>query len=119
MTHEFSYLAAPYSHVDYEIRNLRYKETMKCAIWLFKQRIWAYAPVLHWHEASLTHNLPSTFDFWWPHNQVMLFQSSRLLILALDGWQDSRGIAEETTYAHTLCKPINFIRPLAYEISDD
>jgi Domain of unknown function (DUF1937) len=114
----YSYLASPYTHSDLEVMEWRYREAMRCVHWLLERRIWVYSPIVHCHELAKQHELPRDAEYWAYYNRAMLGPASELLILGLDGWQESAGVAAEIKFAYSCSnkKLIKFISPKTYEI---
>jgi hypothetical protein len=113
----YSYLASPYTHPDHEVMEWRYREAMRCTHWLLSKQIWVYSPIVHCHELAKQHELPRDVTYWADYNKAMLEPAQELLILGLDGWQESSGVAGEISYAYWRQpkKPIRFISPKTYE----
>lgn len=107
----FTYLATPYSHPNNAIKELRYLEAIVATKWLLKQRIWAYSPIVHCHHIAQSYSLPTDFAFWRDYNFAMLERSSRLLILVIDGWKESRGVTDEAKFAYTNNITVEFLVP--------
>lgn len=113
----FTYLASPYSSPDLDTMIKRYKEAMKATKWLLEQRIWTYSPIVHCHEIAVAFGLPRDFAFWHEYNRAMLESSERMLILTLEGWQKSGGVAEEVEHCRHLGLPVNYLSPSTYNIT--
>jgi len=115
----FSYLASPYTHMDLAIQAARYAEVQKCFLWLMRQRIWTFSPIIHCHHVTIRFGLPSDASYWWDYNREMLKSASKLYVLTLEGWEDSRGVSEEIIFASAANIAINFISPTAYNITEE
>jgi len=115
MKYEYSYLASPYSHADLAIMDERHDAAMCCVHWHLKNHIWVYSPIVHCHELARRYYLPRDYDFWETYNKVMLFNSNRLIILTLPGWDDSKGVKGEVDFANKIGRPITFIHPEVME----
>lgn len=103
------YLASPYSHEDPFIREERYLRAMKVLSSLLLVGQYVYSPIVHCHELAKVANLPKTADFWRRYNFHMLAQCEDLLILRIDGWESSVGIAEEKAEAERLNLPVSYL----------
>jgi Domain of unknown function (DUF1937) len=115
----YKYLASPYTHADSDVMENRYIQARNCTAWLLSLKIWVYSPIVHCHELAKYHELPRDADYWWEYNKAMLEPASELIVLALDGWQDSTGVAKEVGLADRLKKSISFISPKTYQITPD
>ena len=98
----FKYLASPYSHPDLTVRGARYTYARTAVANLLAKKIWVYSPIVHCHELALAHDLPMEAEFWWEYNRTMLAASSGLLILKIDGWEESAGVKQEREYAEAI-----------------
>jgi hypothetical protein len=78
-----------------------------CATML-KHGLIVYSPIVHCHELALRHDMPHAFEFWQHYNQGMLDVATELVILQLDGWQESVGLKGEAEYAAAIQLPISF-----------
>src|ERR1700674_2823229 len=103
----FKYLASPYSHPDPAVRHQRYETAGRCLVWLLKQQIWTYSPIVHNHNLAVAHALPTTYEFWDNYNQALLRVADELLVLCDDGYRTSRGIAAEIAFARNERIPIS------------
>jgi hypothetical protein len=107
----YTYLASPYSHPNPSIMRGRYQAALAATHYLLTQRIWTYSPIVHSHTLALQYDLPTSFEYWMDYCHAMLAPAHDFMILALDGWQESKGVTEETSLAYALNKPIRFIKP--------
>lgn len=72
-----------------------------------------FSPIAHSHPIAL-HLCPKLvcdFEFWMGQDLPILAMCSRMKVLRLDGWQDSRGIAAEMQFASSYGVLIEFIDP--------
>lgn len=103
-----SYLACPYSHPDPAVRENRYTAVTRVAFELMKKGIFVYSPI--------THNIPidrlgihGDWLVWRDFDHTMLSRCDRLLVLKLDGWEKSKGLAAEISHAQQLGIPIEWL----------
>ena len=108
----YIYLASPYSHSDPEVRTKRFLAAEAFVANRLREGTTIYSPVVFCHEIACRYHLPPDIDFWWQHNVPMLEVARELWILTLDGWQDSRGIARERSFASRRMIPIVQVPPL-------
>lgn len=104
----FTYLASPYSHPDPAVREERYRLAVQAAAELSKAGRLVYSPIASWHHASCVHNLPGDFDYWERLDLCMIGKAEDVLVLQIDGWAQSIGIAKELDYSRSLGLPIAF-----------
>ena len=100
----FYYIASPYSHRDPEEVHLRFVKVMSFTAALMKAKVPVYSPIVHCHELSIVHKLPTTADYWVPMNHAMLEASIGTIVLAIPGWEESLGVQEEMAYTIQLGK---------------
>lgn len=104
----FIYLASPYSHADPAIREARYRAAVKYVAKLSRAGVTVYSPVVHYHCVAADHKLPTDAAFWRRHNGRMLFAAHELRILRLDGWRESKGVAQELEWARGIEIPVTY-----------
>lgn len=104
----FKYLASPYSSPDLEVMEDRYQEAMYCTHWLLRTKVWVYSPIVHCHEMAKKHDLPRDYLFWQHYNNAMISGSDGIIVLAIPGWQESRGVTDELKIARRLGLEVTF-----------
>ncbi len=67
-----------------------------------------FCPIAHSHEIGLQINRPVDHDFWMLQDLPILNHASKMTVLRLDGWQDSRGISDETIFCKRNGIPIDY-----------
>lgn len=115
---EYSYLASPYSvhnpvsnHQAITLRARRYKHVCLLAGRLMKEGHAIFCPIAHSHpiETIGMQGAINDFDFWMKQDLPVLRRASELLVYKLDGWEHSRGVAEEIRVANEEGIPIRYI----------
>ena len=103
-----AYLAAPHTHPDPKIKELRHELVNRTAYRLISQGIMVYSP--------LTHNIPldalgihGDWLTWKDFDLEMLSRCDRLIVLKLPGWEVSKGVAAEIAHAKELGLPIEWL----------
>lgn len=115
MQHDgYMYIASPYTHSDPMIRQRRFEKALDFTVWLaLKYKLWGFSPIGHSHHMGTMHpELPYTFGFWEAWNNTMIRASVGLVVLQIDGWENSKGIEAEIGYAGMIGKPIYMSRQL-------
>ena len=106
----FLYLASPYSHHDPWVRVERFDQTVRAAAKLMRAGHIVFSPIVHTHH--LQRFVPGhTHDFWIAQDTPILQHAAKVLVLQLDGWQHSKGIAEEVKIAQSFGIPIEHANP--------
>jgi hypothetical protein len=110
MSKQIVYLAVPYSNSDEKVREERFLKVNKVAARLLKEGITVFSPISHSHPLALAGDLPTDFDFWLQFDKTFLSHSKKLIVLMLDGWTTSKGVAGEIKIAQELGLPIEYIK---------
>lgn len=107
----YVYVASPYSHPDVSVRWWRYQRACEAAAKLMKAGMRVFAPIPHSHAIArfLDDRLVTDFDFWMAQDLPILRGASRLIVLRLEGWDQSRGVAEELRVAGEMGIPTEYI----------
>jgi hypothetical protein len=110
-----SYLATPYSHPDPKIRQDRWLAVSRAAAYLIGSGLIVLSPISMGHPINVrgaSLGLSADFAAWRETNMSMLRASNLLIILTLDGWRESVGVAAETDAARELGIPISHLCPV-------
>ena len=108
------YLASPYSHPDSAVRETRYMEAVKAAGRLMKERpgCAVFSPIAHSHMIAEMTRLPSGFEFWQAQDVGFIDHwATRVAVLTLDGWQESRGVKAEIARAEARGLLVEYLEP--------
>lgn len=104
------YVGSPYTHTNKFIQEKRYLDACVFTGSLMGQGIIAFSPIVHCHNIARYCNLPHDYSFWETYCLRMLDITSALVVLQLDGWEISRGLASEINYATHKGIPISYER---------
>ena len=105
------YLAAPYTHKNKSTVNARVKSINSHAARLMASGDNVFSPISHSHQIAMENDLPTTFEFWQEQNHSFTDWSDKVVVLALDGWEESRGVADEIKYAESTGKVVEIWYP--------
>jgi hypothetical protein len=110
---ELLYLASPYSHVNPIVRQQRFEAVCRVAGRLMHEGKCVFSPIAHSHpiEQHFEDGSIEGHDFWLKQDFAVLSRCSRLVVVTLDGWEASRGVAAEIQYAHERGIPLEFMAP--------
>ena len=106
------YLAGPYSHPDEDVRHARYAALTAKAAELMLENYVVFSPITHGHAVAEAHNLPTDFIWWEQQCLGMLRHASKLVILTLDGWEQSKGLEVEVEFARKIGINIEYVRAI-------
>lgn len=94
------YLACPYSHSDFVVREYRVAQANKKAAELMEVGNLVFSPLSHSHPISEHCKVdPTDHDFWLRQDLWILDICDDMHILCLPGWDKSKGIGIELEYA--------------------
>lgn len=117
MSKQKIYLACPYSHPDPKVREQRFKQVSKAAGQLMELGYLVFSPISHSHQMCIESELYTGFEFWAELDNSFLEWCDILLVLKLDGWQESKGVQEEVRIAEFMCKRVSYSFPEEIEKS--
>lgn len=103
------YLAAPYSHPDPLKRELRYQLVTDYAAALMRHGHEVFSPITHSHPIACRGGLPVEWYFWRSMNRAILAVCDRVVVLKLDGWQQSKGVHAEIKIAQEYGLPVEYM----------
>jgi hypothetical protein len=107
-----TYLASPYSHPDPAIRDARFQAACRAAATLMRAGHHVFSPIAHSHPIA-AYGLPTEWAFWEAQMRYHLETSAQVVVLTLDGWRESVGIAAEVRIASELGEPVRYLSPEA------
>ncbi len=107
----YTYLASPYSSDNPEVRNERYRCVLHAAARLMERGEVVFSPIVHSHNIEIMGmSTVHGWEFWKRQDEPMLRRASRLMVLQLPGWLESRGVKWEIVTAHDLGIPIKWVK---------
>lgn len=106
----YCYLASPYSHPDPDVREERYLQACQAAGALMELGSIVLSPIAHSHPIE-KHGIGRVMpgEFWKRQDVPLLRHADELIVLCLDGWEESVGMRWEITMAHSLNIPIQYL----------
>lgn len=104
------YLASPYSHPDAMIRRQRFHAACRAAANLLASGLTVFSPIVHGHPL-VDHGLPTNWPFWERFDRDHMTRCDEVVVLMLDGWRESVGVAAEIRIAGELGKPVRYLAP--------
>lgn len=103
------YLGSPYSSKLGYIMHERYEAVTAFAAKLVNQGYIVFAPITQSHNISLAGKINTSWAFWKKFDETILDRCDGLIVLMLDGWQNSVGLTAEIEYAIVNSIPIYYI----------
>lgn len=107
------YLASPYTHANPAIKEQRFKQVCAVAGRLMKEGKNVFSPIAHSHpiEQYFEDGKPEGHAFWLKQDFAILAKSTKLVVLTLEGWETSTGVAAELQFAQANGIPFEFMDP--------
>ena len=99
------YLASPYSHEDQSVREIRFQAACRAAAHLINEGNVVFAPVVYGHPLAKQY-VPTDWSAWEPFCRKQLSIADEVVVLCIQGWEDSAGIKEEIVIAELNDTPI-------------
>jgi len=107
----YIYLASPYTHSDEKVMEDRYNAVVDAVAFLTNGKYHVYSPILHFHPVAVKHSLPRDAEFWRESNEIMLYPAGLMYVLAIPGWDESKGVRHEIMIARQLETSIRLMNP--------
>lgn len=104
------YLAAPYSAPDRKTERMRFQKTCEVQAMLMAAGIAVFSPLANSIPAVELGNLEIDHADFMRFDNIVLRRCDELLVLALPGWHESKGVQEEIQEAIALRKPVLVIQ---------
>lgn len=104
------YLASPYSHSEAVVREERFRAACRATARLIAAGHVVFSPIVHGHPL-VHHGLPTDWSFWERFDRDHLVRCDEVVVLTLDGWRESVGVAAEIRIAEELGKPVRYLAP--------
>ena len=102
------YLASPYTHPDPAVVERRFEAVCQAAAALIRQGKTVFSPIAHSHSIC-RYGLPGDWQFWQQHDREHLSACDEVVVLMLEGWQESHGVQAEIALARSLGKSVSFV----------
>jgi hypothetical protein len=103
------YLAGPYAHVYEHMKCRRYEQLTFVTAMLLRSGTTVYSPITHCHPLAQQYDMPRDHSFWLNHDLAILARCDKLLVLRLEGWENSIGLRREIEFANEKNIPIEYI----------
>lgn len=97
-TYDMIYISAPYNHKDPNVIEYRMLVVYSKFAELMMQGEVPISPLMA-HSVVKLHPVPSNAEFWEQYSITLLSKCSKMIVLQLDGWNESTGVAYEIKYA--------------------
>ena len=96
---EIIYIGSPYSHPDRAMMEENYRRVSKLAADLCSQGKVAFSPITYGHTLLGFKEMPGTWEFWQNFCLSFLVKADKLLVYKMPGWESSKGLDAEISFA--------------------
>lgn len=111
------YLASPYTKYPKGLL-AAFRDVSSIAGRLAKQEVRVFSPIVYAHVLAVQGGInPIDHSFWMTFDRPFMDACGAMLIARMDGWGESKGIAEERAIFHAAGKPCFFVDPETLEIT--
>lgn len=117
-TFDLLYAATPYSKYEGGIHHAFIDACKVTERMLRAGLLNVYSPIVHSHSLAIYGNLdPLDHGIWLPFNEAIIRKSDALVVVTLQGWEESDGIKHEIRAFVADGRPVYFMSPddLSYE----
>ncbi|HEY0984826.1 DUF1937 family protein [Schlesneria sp.] len=111
------YLASPYSHPHRIVRERRFQDASRATACLLRSGLNVFSPIVYGHPL-VAHGIPTDWICWEVFGRAYIERCDSLLVLTLEGWEESVGVTAEIEIAHQLGKPVNYLTLNGDELAD-
>lgn len=108
----YIYIASPYTAKTKKKMKERYAAVLNYLATCTSIGEVCFSPIVHSHPLT-KYDLPHTWDFWSKIDYVFIDQCSKVRVLKLPGWEDSKGIKAEVEYARFIGKTVEYVDVIA------
>lgn len=105
-----TYLAVPYTHENPQIREWRFNKANEAAAYLMKKGLLVFSPISHSHPIAVTSGLPTDWEYWKKFCNAYLSHCNKIIILMLEGWEESVGVQNEIKIAEEYGIEIEYLK---------
>lgn len=95
------YLSGPYSHKDPNVLDQRHQAHVEAAAWLMEEGFTVFSPICHSHHIGQHINRALDEAFWMRQDVAFIPSCLRLVVLMIEGWEQSRGTQIEIACAQS------------------
>ena len=104
----FYYLGSPYSLYK-DGHDAAASMVARAAAGLMADGLVVYSPIAHGHFVTMHGDLPQDWEFWKEQCQPMIDAAAALIVLRMEGWQESVGLTYEIGEFDRAGKPVHYM----------
>ena len=106
----FIYIASPYSHPDKDVMEENFRKVSQIAADLTAEGYIVLSPITYGHTLLQFKDMPGDWPFWASFCFSLLVKADKILVCDnMEGWDKSRGVEEEISFARDHGIKIEFL----------
>jgi hypothetical protein len=105
MSEGFYYLATPYTKYPDGI-DAAYEMACRAAAECFREGLLVFSPMVHCHPIAKLSGMSGGYEFWKRYNEAMMAAAVGLMVVKMNGWEESAGIAAEIEWFMSHYRPV-------------
>jgi hypothetical protein len=109
MMNKLIYIASPYNHTDDDVRWVNWRKVSRYSAKLIASGEVVISPIAYGHPLLDFAEMPYDWPFWSNFCLTFLDRCDEMHVLKMEGWDKSRGVAEEIEFAKEVGIPIKYI----------
>jgi len=116
------YLAIPYSYKveDKELKDaverIRFEIANAICAYFMRLGVVMFSPISHSHPL-VKYGLPTDWDYWKSQDIAYLSVCSSMVVVQIEGWEQSKGVQEEISRMKEQGKKVSYFS--AYDVEDE
>lgn len=100
------FVSGPYSSSNEQIKDIRFTiSSIVCGV-IMNKGGFPLSPVVHGVPIVRVMNVPDDFEYWKDYCIALVSKSDIVIVLMIEGWEESSGVIGEIEAAHELGKPV-------------
>ena len=104
------YLASPYTSRSVRVMEFRHVASCRAAGELIRLGLAVFSPIAHSHGIALFSGLPQRDRALWVRADRALMEAcTECVVLCIDGWRESVGVAGEVAYFIASGRPVRYL----------
>lgn len=104
-----TYLAVPYSHADKAVRECRFISANRAAFRLMQRGDVVFSPISHSYPIECESGMIGDHKFWAKQDDAFQKHATKVCVLMIPGWEDSRGVTLEIGLAQAAGIPVEYL----------
>jgi hypothetical protein len=94
--------------------NYRYYKTCEFVAIGMKAGKMIFSSIAHCHVMAIQQKLPTDFAFWQNYCLHLINRSNEVVVLGLEGWEQSKGVTAERDFCRAQGIPVTIFEPIDF-----